>query len=206
MRISSDAMTSVYDPHVASWLAQQSEQSLPQQSLPVASQASLPVASQDKASASQDGMPQDDAVASLASPEMQACATILHALVKRKDARWFREPVPTDRYRGYSLVVSSPMDYGTIQSKLEGGAYADAAAFAADVRLVAANAIAYSPKADDECNLAARHNLAAFETAFVKAHLATDGGAAATAATAAIELRVRQSRKRKPDVARLDQE
>jgi chemotaxis protein histidine kinase CheA len=138
---------------------------------------------------------------------MEKCAAILEALVKRKDASWFREPVPADT-EGYSLVVSTPMDYGTIRSKLEAGAYADAAAFAADVRLVASNAIAYSPGADDDCHIAARANLVAFEKGFVKAHLATDGGAAAAAAEAAMPSTKpppRTGRKRNSDAAELDQ-
>ena len=51
------------------------------------------------------------------------------------------------------------------------------------MRLVASNAVAYSPELDNECNQAARANLAAFETAFLKQGLATDGGEAAKAAS-----------------------
>ena len=50
------------------------------------------------------------------------------------------------------------MDYGTIGGKLSAGGYADPMAFASDVRLVAANAIAYNPEPDNECHLAARAN------------------------------------------------
>ena len=110
--------------------------------------------------------------------QMERCATILAALMRRKDASWFLEPVPAHT-RGYALVVSSPMDYGTIEAKLTAGRYADAAAFAADVRLVAANALAYSPDVDDICHMAARANLAAFEKAFDRAGLAIDSSAAA---------------------------
>ena len=82
----------------------------------------------------------------------------------------------------YHRIVHSPMDLGTVKSNLAASRYAAAAEFAADVRLVAANAIAYSPEADNECHLAARANLAAFEKAFHKAHLSNDGGAATAAA------------------------
>ena len=138
---------------------------------------------------------------------LEICSAILQALLKRKDAGWFRAPVPpgTD---GYSDVVSLPMDYGTIEGKLSAGSYEDAAAFAADVRLVAANAIAYSPDATNECHLAARHHLAAFEKSFTKAHLATDGGVAASAAEAAAkaadEVKA-PSRKRRSDAAELEE-
>ena len=139
----------------------------------------------------------------LTMPEMERCATILQALIKRKDASWFREPVPADT-EGYSDVVTSPMDYGTIQSKLEAGGYPDAAAFASDVRLVVSNAIAYSPEIENECHIVARANLAAFEKAFLKAHLATDGGAAATAAEKFLAPPQREGRKRTSEAAELD--
>ena len=46
---------------------------------------------------------------------------------------------------GYFEMISNPMDYGTIKTKLEAGGYPDADAFAADVRLVAlaSNAVTY---------------------------------------------------------------
>ena len=86
---------------------------------------------------------------------------------------------------GYADVVSAPMDYGTIGSKLAAGAYTDADAFAADVRLVSSNAIAFSPDVDDECHTAARWHLVAFEKALIKAGLAEDGSAVAAAEAAA---------------------
>ena len=49
--------------------------------------------------------------------------------------------MPAD-LEGYADVVSAPMDYGTIGSKLAAGAYTDAGAFAADMRLVSSNAVA----------------------------------------------------------------
>ena len=102
-------------------------------------------------------------------------------------------PPDTD---GYFEVIKSPIDYSTIQSKLEGGAYGDdpAAAFAADVRLLVSNAVTYSPETDNDCHKAAKANLSAFETAFLEG-LATDGGAAAEAAKEGIK-RASVTRKR----------
>ena len=78
------------------------------------------------------------------------------------------------------------MDYSTVLRKLNDGTYDAtgdaAAAFAADVRLIVSNAVAYSPAVDNECHVAAKANLVAFEGLFVKEGLATDGGAAAAAA------------------------
>ncbi len=91
------------------------------------------------------------------------------------------------------------MDFSTVKGKLESGAYDSAgdlaAAFAADVRLIVSNAVAYSPKPDNECHVAAKANLVAFEAAFAKEGLATDDGAAASAAVEAATA-TRATRKR----------
>ena len=112
---------------------------------------------------------------------LERCADILAALLKRADAGWFEDPVPADT-DGYFEMITHPMDYGTISGKLKGGAYADETAFVADVRLVVANAVAYSPDPENDCNQAARAYLAAFEKLLLKNELATDGGAAVAAA------------------------
>lgn len=85
--------------------------------------------------------------------------------------------------------------------QLEGGSYGadsnfSAAAFAADVRLVTANAVAYSPEAENECHKAAKAGLIAFERAFLKAGLATDGGEALKAAEASAKPPPAATRKR----------
>jgi len=124
---------------------------------------------------------------------LERCALILGALLKRKDASWFAEPVPKDT-EGYFTTISSPMDYGSIQSKLEAAGYPDADAFASDVRLVTSNAVTYSPEADNPCNKAARAHLNEFEKQFLKQGLATDDGAAAAeAAEAAKPKRAKRS-------------
>jgi hypothetical protein len=111
-----------------------------------------------------------------------------------RDAWWFEKPVPADT-EGYFELIKQPMDHSTIDANLEAGSYADEAVFAADVRLVYANAISYSPDDENDCNKAARANLAAFERAFVKAGLATDGGAAAAAAEDAAKPATRKRQK-----------
>eukprot|EP00966_Prymnesium_polylepis_P239449 5537588-Prymnesium_polylepis.1 len=68
-------------------------------------------------------------------------------------------------------------------------------AFAADVRLVASNAMTYSPDPNNDCNEAARAHLAAFERLYVKQGLATDGGAAASAAEEAAKPSTRKKQK-----------
>jgi len=125
---------------------------------------------------------------------LERCAVILSSLMKLKDAWWFEEPVPADT-EGYFETISTPMDYGTIDGKLKGGQYEGELAFAADVRLVASNAMTYSPDPNNDCNEAARAHLAAFERLYVKQGLATDGGAAASAAEEAAKPSTRKKQK-----------
>ena len=53
----------------------------------------------------------------------------------------------------YFTTISSPMDYGSVHSKLEAAGYPDADAFASDTcgskRLIASNAVTYSPESDN---------------------------------------------------------
>ena len=70
--------------------------------------------------------------------------------------------------------------------------------FAADVHLVLSNAVAYSPEPDNECHIAAKKHLIAFEEGYFKEGLATDGGAALAAAKAGAK-RNSTSRKRARD-------
>ena len=65
--------------------------------------------------------------------------------------------------------------------------------------------IADSPETDDACNMAGRKHLAAFETMFFAAHLATDNGAAAAAAEAAAGPTREGGRKRKSGAAELEE-
>ena len=117
--------------------------------------------------------------------------------MKRKDD-WFNEPVDTVLIPDYLDTVKSPMDYGTIMTKLKSGAYMAAPPFAADVHLVLSNAVAYSPEPDNECHIAAKKHLIAFEEGYFKEGLATDGGAALAAAKAGAK-RNSTSRKRARD-------
>ena len=47
-------------------------------------------------------------------------------------------------HRCYLQVISSPMDLGTVKAKLEAGSYTSMDGWAADVRLVFTNAVAYN--------------------------------------------------------------
>ena len=77
----------------------------------------------------------------MAMDPAERCASVLSGLMATKAARWFLQPVTPKEAPDYEEYVSSPMDYGTIKAKLEAGQYASPEDFAADVRLVTANAI-----------------------------------------------------------------
>ena len=104
----------------------------------------------------------------MAMDPAERCASVLSGLMATKAARWFLQPVTPKEAPDYEEYVSSPMDYGTIKAKLEAGQYASPEDFAADVRLVTANAIKYSPDNDNYVNKDARACLTAFERAFDK--------------------------------------
>lgn len=61
----------------------------------------------------------------------------------------FADPVDLARYADYLNVVKSPMDLKWVKRKVEGGQYATPAEFAADFRLVFANAHTYNPPGTD---------------------------------------------------------
>ena len=63
---------------------------------------------------------------------------------------WFNEKVDPAKLGlpDYFRIVTKPMDLGTVKSNLSASRYAGAPEFAADVRLVFANALAYNPPAN----------------------------------------------------------
>jgi len=77
---------------------------------------------------------------------MERCNLLLQDLRANPLTEWFLEPVDhvalglTD----YPQVITSPMDLGTIQKKMERAQYMSTEDFAHDVRLVWQNAIAYN--------------------------------------------------------------
>ncbi|KAH9256444.1 hypothetical protein BASA81_005358 [Batrachochytrium salamandrivorans] len=79
-------------------------------------------------------------------PEVQS---VLQELRKRDKSEWFAGPVNTSLpgLERYAEVVSHPMDFGTIQKKLDGKQYGDEAGLAMrDLKLVFANAKQFNPK------------------------------------------------------------
>ncbi|XP_048329278.1 transcription factor GTE11 isoform X2 [Ziziphus jujuba] len=75
------------------------------------------------------------------------CSAILKKLMSH-DAAWvFNQPVDPVKLNipDYFSVISSPMDLGTVKSKLEKNMYSRADEFADDVRLTFSNAMLYNP-------------------------------------------------------------
>ena len=105
-----------------------------------------------------------DAARLKAGTPAERCAVVLELLGKRQDGFWFAEPVTDEIAPGYSDEIETPMDYQTAAEKLAAGAYADgAAAFAADVHLIYANARKFNYFDKSPCHVAATAAGAALE-------------------------------------------
>lgn len=76
----------------------------------------------------------------------------LHCLLRRslEEARkldkhgFFAEPVPVSLAPDYYDIIATPMDFATVQRKVEHFEYASVEAFAGDLRLIAGNALLYN--------------------------------------------------------------
>lgn len=81
----------------------------------------------------------------------QQCATILKSLISHPYSWVFNKPVdPVElNIPDYFTIISHPMDFGTIKSKLQKNVYSGTEEFAADVRLTFSNAMLYNPPSND---------------------------------------------------------
>jgi hypothetical protein len=81
------------------------------------------------------------------SNSLRACSEILKELLSKKHESYawpFYKPVD-DTVPDYHKIIKSPMDLGTIKTKMDGRVYNSAAEFAADVRLVFTNCYKFNP-------------------------------------------------------------
>nr|XP_020657279.1 tyrosine-protein kinase BAZ1B [Pogona vitticeps] len=76
--------------------------------------------------------------------ELQKCEEILNKLVKYRFSWPFREPVTTEEAEDYFDVISSPMDFQTMQSKCSCGSYRSVQDFLSDMKQVFSNAEQYN--------------------------------------------------------------
>ncbi|XP_043939266.1 bromodomain-containing protein 2 isoform X1 [Protopterus annectens] len=88
------------------------------------------------------------------SEQLKYCNGILKELLSKKYAAiaWpFYKPVDTEMLglHDYHDIIKHPMDLSTIKKKMDNREYADAQAFAADVRLMFSNCYKYNPPDHD---------------------------------------------------------
>ncbi|XP_048374741.1 tyrosine-protein kinase BAZ1B [Sphaerodactylus townsendi] len=76
--------------------------------------------------------------------ELQKCEEILNKLIKYRFSWPFREPVTIEEAEDYFDVISSPMDFQTMQSKCLCGSYRSVQDFLSDIKQVFANAEQYN--------------------------------------------------------------
>ncbi|TBU42040.1 hypothetical protein BD309DRAFT_963932 [Dichomitus squalens] len=78
-------------------------------------------------------------------PLREVLSKLIVQIKKKDDYAFFLQPVDPTQVPGYSDVVSKPMDFGTIATKVEKGRYRSLEEFASDVRLVTTNAKTFNP-------------------------------------------------------------
>jgi hypothetical protein len=92
------------------------------------------------------------------------CFKLVRALLGVDQERFFALPVDLEQFPEYALEIKKPMDLGTVQRKLrareapDGSVceYAAVSAFAADVRLVVRNCLAFNAPGSGICRVAHR--------------------------------------------------
>ena len=94
----------------------------------------------------------------MTGPTSERCKAVLAQMQEREDAKWFAQPVSEADVPDYESVIATPMDYSTVSGKLESSAYAAGGplAFAADMRLIFTNALAYNWDCEQQCHIAAK--------------------------------------------------
>jgi hypothetical protein len=74
-------------------------------------------------------------------------ADVLRRVIKRDQYEFFGAPVDPVAVPDYADIVTSPMDFGTLQAKLVNREYTTIDAFTEDVRLLCTNAMLYNAPA-----------------------------------------------------------
>lgn len=78
---------------------------------------------------------------------MELCQGILHKILQNKLSAEFRQPVDPE-LQGiphYRQIITNPMDFGTVKTKLKKGKYANPREFDNDMRLVFRNCYTFNP-------------------------------------------------------------
>ncbi|CAI8592551.1 unnamed protein product [Vicia faba] len=85
------------------------------------------------------------------SKYLKSCSSLLEKLMKHKHGWVFNKPVDVEGLglHDYFIIISHPMDLGTVKSRLNKNWYKSPKEFAEDVRLTFRNAMTYNPKGQD---------------------------------------------------------
>ena len=75
----------------------------------------------------------------------RAMVTLIGELRRRDDQQVFAAPVDPSAAPGYSKVVQTPMDLGTMEERAKGCFYTDETQLVADFHLMCSNALLYNP-------------------------------------------------------------
>ncbi|MEE6467788.1 hypothetical protein FKM82_008071, partial [Ascaphus truei] len=73
------------------------------------------------------------------------CMELVNLVIECEDSEPFRQPVDLDQYSDYMDIIDTPMDFGTIKKALGDGNYINPMELCEAMRLVFANAKAYTP-------------------------------------------------------------
>lgn len=76
----------------------------------------------------------------------EALPKLIENLQRRDSYKFFCEPVNPDEVPGYSDVIKTPMDFGTMQRKVDDRLYSHMDEFKADFQLVISNAQTFNPE------------------------------------------------------------
>ncbi|CBQ70925.1 conserved hypothetical protein [Sporisorium reilianum SRZ2] len=76
----------------------------------------------------------------------EALPKLIENLQRRDSYKFFCEPVNPDEVPGYSDVIKTPMDFGTMQRKVDDRLYSHMDDFKADFQLVVSNAMTFNPE------------------------------------------------------------
>jgi hypothetical protein len=87
----------------------------------------------------------------IVSKYLKNCSSLLEKLMKHKHGWVFNTPVDVESLglHDYFIIISHPMDLGTVKSRLNKNWYKSPKEFAEDVRLTFRNAMTYNPKGQD---------------------------------------------------------
>lgn len=104
------------------------------------------------------------------SQAMVKCSDLLKELMRHPSGVYFLVPVDPVRLQcpDYPTVITQPMDFGTIQQRLEQGVISTMEEFAEHVRLVMRNALTYNVASDSVVHVAAKALSTRFEDKFTK--------------------------------------